>query len=142
MKTSQTQSLRTVLVSAALTLVALQGCGDDGNDNATPPDVSSGARNSAAGGDSARSNAQGGEDKGQGGQGGDGNTGNQGGGGRQLPQPECDLPELGENGCFNCPENGETEQWLNRCAEGDCEPFDNAARLPLLNNDGSVPDLP
>jgi hypothetical protein len=31
---------------------------------------------------------------------------------------------------------------LNRCTNSDCEPFDNAARLPHLNNDGTLPPLP
>jgi hypothetical protein len=64
-------------------------------------------------------------------------------GGNNIPEPTCDLPELGDDGCFNCPANGEVEQWLNRCVDSDCEPFDNSqARLPLLKSDGTLPPLP
>ena len=48
----------------------------------------------------------------------------------------CITPE----GCFDC-EPQEPIHYLNRCTEAVCEPFDNAARLPLLNADGSVPPI-
>lgn len=31
---------------------------------------------------------------------------------------------------------------LNACTEDGCEPFDNAARLPLLGENGELPELP
>jgi len=34
------------------------------------------------------------------------------------------------------------EQLFNQCTDAACEPFDNSARLPLLNDDGSLPPIP
>ena len=35
------------------------------------------------------------------------------------------------------------EQVLNRCSDADCEPFENTPeRLPLLEQDGSLPPIP
>ena len=133
--------------------LALQGCSDDGDENPTPPDItaesgSGGSSTSGSGGKAGGGKNTGGSDAEDGGT---SNTGNVGGGGDPVPvggeggggpvQPACDLPELGSEGCFNCPLNGETEQWLNRCLETDCEPFDNS-RLPQLEDDGALPDLP
>ncbi|HWB76660.1 MAG TPA: hypothetical protein VG755_16960 [Nannocystaceae bacterium] len=51
--------------------------------------------------------------------------------------PEC----LGENDCWNCaPTN--SNQLLDHCTDAECSPFDNVARLPLLNRDGTLPALP
>lgn len=140
-----------VLLGGLGLLLALQGCGDDGDENAKPPvigDAGSGGSNntSGSGGKSGGGKSGGGTDN----EGGTDNTGNTGGtgatgavggeGGSPFV-PECNLPELGEDGCFNCPENGQTEQFLNRCLDTDCEPFDND-RLPQLEADGSLPDLP
>jgi hypothetical protein len=51
--------------------------------------------------------------------------------------PEC----FGEDDCWNCaPTN--TNQLLNHCTDAECSPFDNVARLPLLNRDGTLPPLP
>ena len=132
--------------------LALQGCSDDGDENPTPPDItpeggSGGSSTSGSGGKAGGGKNTGGSDAEDGGT---NNTGNVGGGdpvpaggegGGGPVQPACDLPELGTDGCFNCPLNGETEQWLNRCLETDCEPFDNS-RLPQLEDDGALPDLP
>src|SRR5258705_8514517 len=38
---------------------------------------------------------------------------------------------LGAAGCFKC-EPAKTEEFLNACTDGQCTPFDNAARLPLF----------
>ncbi|MBC8067641.1 MAG: hypothetical protein IAG13_04845 [Deltaproteobacteria bacterium] len=51
--------------------------------------------------------------------------------------PEC----LGENDCWQCDPNSST-QLLNQCTDAECSPFDNVARLPLLERDGSLPPLP
>jgi hypothetical protein len=154
------QTLGKLLVAAVFAFAVLQGCNDT-NDNAAPPDVNSAGSNNAAG----KSGSQGGSA----GKGGDsskagtsnraGTTGNEGGttatdggtstdggsdggaGGAQ-PDPACTLPERGQDGCFNCPKRGEVEQWLNRCSDGDCEPFVNKDRLPLLKTDGTVPAVP
>lgn len=133
---------------------ALQACGDDGDDNEKPPVVKPTGGTGNAGGDDSGGTDQGGTgatgntgntgntDTGGTGQGGTstepvaGSGGAQGGGG-----PTCPLPERGEDDCYNCPVDGELEQWLNRCVEGECIPFDND-RVTLLNADGSRPDLP
>jgi hypothetical protein len=154
------QTLGKALAAAIFVFAALQGCNDD-NDNAKPPDVTSGGSNTTAGksnqggkagkgGDTstAGSSNQGGTTGNEGGttgnEGGSSSTvggGDEGGAGGAAPGPACTLPELGEDGCFNCPHNGNVEQWLNRCSDGDCEPFDNKARLPKLKADGTVPPL-
>jgi hypothetical protein len=148
----------------ALSLV-LQACGDD--DNPTPPnDVTPTAGASSRGGSGGKAgtgntdaDGDGAGESGKGGTTATGGTKSTGGGTKSTsdggaepvggggagpdPEPACDLPELGEDGCFNCPANGETKQWLNRCVDSDCEPFDNSpTRLPLLEADGSLPDLP
>lgn len=46
----------------------------------------------------------------------------------------------GDGECFDG-EPEDTEQFLNRCTDSECEPFDNAERLPLLDN-GKLPPLP
>ena len=148
MKTQR--SVGYALFTAILVLSGLQGCGDEGEDNEKPPTVKPTGGSSNAGG----------EDN-SGGTGNTGNTGNEGGTGAQggappdatggvggeaggPPQLDCgELPLQGADGCFNCPTNGDNEQWFNRCVESACEPFENTpARLPLLKADGSLPDLP
>jgi hypothetical protein len=152
----KTRSFAHALIASLIVLGALQGCSDDGDDNPTPPDITpsggthtnggtsnkagnggktdnAGTKNEPEGGTAPGSGGTTTDPVGGGGQGGDGS----------IPQPECDLPELGEDGCFNCPKNGELEQWLNRCSEGDCVPFENTQeRLPLLKDDGTLPPLP
>ncbi|MET0386777.1 MAG: hypothetical protein ABW321_12500 [Polyangiales bacterium] len=49
--------------------------------------------------------------------------------------------EGGEGACFSG-EPTETTHYLNRCTDSECESFDNAARLPLLGDDGELPELP
>lgn len=133
---------------------ALQGCGDDGDDNEKPPVVkpaggSAGTGGTEAGSDAGGSGATGGtaDTPGLGGTGAEAGgppetAGAGGGGGGAPPGPACD-PFQGTDGCYNCPTNGEQEQWLNRCVTSDCEPFANTkARLPLLKNDGTLPNLP
>jgi len=155
MKTKRSFSY--VLISSLLVLSALQGCSDDGDAaNPTPPDVTTAGKKATGG--SGGSSSNGGSSNKAGTKatpdGGTGTTdggapptetpvgGQAGQGGEGPVQPACDLPELGADGCFNCPKNGEVEQWLNRCVDSDCEPFDNAERLPLLEADGSLPALP
>ncbi|HYP88760.1 MAG TPA: hypothetical protein VEQ59_11415 [Polyangiaceae bacterium] len=115
---------------------------DGGGENSTAGTKSNnGGTKSNNGGKGGTSNNGGPDNNPQGG----GDTDPLGGaaGGNNIPEPTCDLPELGDDGCFNCPANGEVEQWLNRCVDSDCEPFDNSpARLPLLKSDGALPPLP
>jgi hypothetical protein len=150
MKALKRQSLGSAMLAAWVALAAVQGCGDDSGDNPTPPDITSGGTSPKAGSSNkAGSDSKGGEtgeggtgnDPSKGGETSEGGNVNVGGEG-PIPQPACDLPETGADGCFNCPSNGESEEWLNRCADSDCEPFDNEARLPKLNQDGSLPELP
>lgn len=48
---------------------------------------------------------------------------------------------LGARDCWSCALTL-TRHFLNGCTSAECSPFDNAARLPLLNADGSLPPLP
>lgn len=144
------------LLAASLLFLVVEGC-KDRNDNPAPPDITAGGSNTTGAtsptagdtgdnGGSSTGNTGNTGNTGDGGNspgdiGGAGNAG-EGGSGAEPSQPVCDKPELGADGCFNCPENKKTVQWLNRCSDSDCEPFDNKARLPLLNEDGSLPDLP
>lgn len=51
---------------------------------------------------------------------------------------DCDGP----NGCYNCKPTTPV-QVLNACTDASCEPFANTKeRLPLLNQDGTLPPLP
>jgi hypothetical protein len=149
------------ILAGAVVITMLQGCGDDKDENNKPPVVKpTGGSSNNVGGD------DGGGTGGKGGTGGTGNTGNtgnsdqggtgaqggdgpevvggNGGEGGQAPQLECgELPLQGADGCFNCPTNGDNEQWFNRCVDSDCEPFANTKqRLPLLKADGTLPALP
>lgn len=149
--------LGSALLGATLVLVATQGCGDNGDDNVKPPDVNGGTKNTGGsksnGGSAGNTTGNtGGADEGgapsttggTGGKGGnasDAGSGNEGGG-DNSPIPECDKPETGADGCFNCPKDKDVEQWLNRCVDSDCVPFNNEARLPKLQADGTVPPLP
>jgi len=143
------------LVGMMTVFAALQGCDDDGDENVRPPTVKPTGGSTGQGGDTdtggagnttstAGKSSKGGSTTtgGTGAEGGAplnpvGGAGGEGG----APEPECLLPALGEDGCFNCPKNGEVEQWLNRCVDSECEPFDNS-RLPLLKADGTLPKLP
>ena len=153
------RSISHAVWGAVVLLVALQGCGDDDND-APPTDATPTAGTKSTGGTGGKSgndNAAGSDEGGTGNTGNDGtgNTGNTGtgnrngntGGGEQVggqggggnpPAPVCELPPLGEDGCFNCPEDGEQGQWLNRCADGDCVDFDDSKLVKL----GGDPDAP
>lgn len=153
MKTQR--SLGYALFAGILVLSGLQGCGDDGDDNKKPPVVKPTGGTSNAGGEDNSGGTGNAGNAGAGNSGNEGGTGAQGGAppeptggvggeGGGPPQLECgDLPLQGADGCFNCPDNGDNEQWFNRCVDSACEPFPNtAARLPLLKADGSLPTLP
>lgn len=166
MSTLNRYSLGAAVFGAVLVLATAQGCSGDSNANPTPPDVNTGGRNTAGGtsnkagdtgnggtgkggsgkGGNSTTGATGGVGNGDAGEtatdGGTGASGGEGGGSDQPPIPECTLPELGADGCFNCPTDKNVKQWLNRCVDADCEPFANKDRLPLLNADGSRPALP
>ena len=132
----------------SLLLVAV-ACGDDDDKNNKPPVINTGGSNAGTGNraGSGGSKSDGGSESNGGAgnntsEGGDPPVNNGGEAGQGPVEVPCDLPELGEDGCFNCPDNGNVEQFLNRCTEGDIVEFSNAARLPLLEDDGSLPDLP
>lgn len=151
MKTRTGHSLAALLL-CSLALLATPACSDDKDGNPTPPGA--GGKGNSGSGNRAGTKAEAGEGSPAGNTSGGGSgatageasagTGHngEGGSGGELPLPSCDLPELGEDGCFNCPQDADVEQWLNRCTDGDCLPFANTARLPLLEGDGSRPDLP
>lgn len=48
---------------------------------------------------------------------------------------------LGPNGCFTC-EPTKNDEILNACTDGQCTPFDNAARLPLYKAGAALPPVP
>jgi hypothetical protein len=48
---------------------------------------------------------------------------------------------VGANGCFKC-EPKKNEEILNACTDGQCTPFDNAARLPLYKAGEALPPVP
>lgn len=48
---------------------------------------------------------------------------------------------LGADDCWSCAPTLPAH-FLNGCTSAECSPFDNAARLPLLNADGTLPPLP
>jgi hypothetical protein len=149
MKTKRSWSW--ALVGAVTVLAALQGCGDDDSGNDKPPTTVKPTGGSGGTGNEAGSDARGGAPDGGGKKstGGTGNTGNiagtggeaVGGSGGAPPEPACDLPELGEDGCYNCPVKGRFEQWVNRCLDSDCVPFDNT-RVTQIEDDGALPALP
>jgi hypothetical protein len=130
-------------------LLLAVACGDDEDGNPTPPDVGGSAGTKNTGGSAGTKNT-GGSTGNNGGAPSDAGNGpgptdggeppvNVGGQGGEGPAPTCD-PFTGEDGCFNCP--SEPVQYLNRCVDGDCVEFPNADRLPLLEANGSLPDLP
>jgi hypothetical protein len=149
MKTKRSWSW--ALLGGVTVLAALQGCSDDDSGNDKPPPTVKPTGGSGGTGNQAGSDAQGGSPDGGGKKstGGTGNTGNiagtggepAGGSGGAPPEPACDLPELGEDGCYNCPVKGQFEQWVNRCLETDCVPFDNT-RVTQIGDDGKLPALP
>lgn len=135
----------------ALGLLALaQGCGDDKNDTpdpVIPVDGGSGGKGTTGGkngGGTAGKSDHGGtgavNEGGSGAVNNEGGTGATGDGGDgPIEPPACTLPERGENNCFNCPKDNETEQFLNRCVSGSkCVAFDNS-RVKLLKPDGTLP---
>lgn len=150
-------SIKLVCLFTLGALALMQGCSDD-EPNDKPDDnipidtggKSTGGKNNAGagknsdGGTGATGTDGGtgatGTDGGTGATGTDGGTGNEGGGGTIEP-PKCDLPETGTNGCFNCPTNNVTVEWLNRCVAGlnYNNTFENATRVPLLPADGKLP---
>ena len=141
-------------------LALIQGCSDD-EPNDKPDDTipidtggknSTGGKNNAtAGKDASTDGGTGatgtdggtgatGTDGGTGATGTDGGTGAEGGNG-PIDPPTCDLPKTGTNGCFNCPTDNVTVEWLNRCVGGlnYDNSFNNATRVPLLPANGKLP---
>jgi hypothetical protein len=155
MKTLKRDSLGAAVLAALVLLAAAQGCDDNDNDNPKPPPVittggktGSGGASSSAGATEGGAVSEAGGPSAQGGGvaqvGGSPNEdGTSGAGGNDTgPVPTCDHSERGEEDCFKCPTNGVLVEWLNRCPPSPEQAFDNAARLPKLNADGSVPALP
>lgn len=68
-----------------------------------------------------------------------GGSAGKGAGGASGGKASSDSCE-GPKGCYSC-DPQESTHYLNHCTESECEPFDNAARLPLLE-DGKLPPLP
>jgi len=125
---------------AALALVSLltwTACGDDdsSNDSDAGEDAGRGGRGGRAGRSGSGGKGGSGEDDDAGTAGKAGGAGKAGAGGKD-PGKNCEGPE----GCYSC-EPKETLQYLNHCTDSECEPFDNATRLPLLK-DGKLPALP
>jgi hypothetical protein len=56
-------------------------------------------------------------------------------------ESDTDNPDCEAEGCWSCALE-QPEHFLNACTDASCEPFDNAKRLPLLNDDGTLPPLP
>lgn len=56
-------------------------------------------------------------------------------------ESDTENPDCEAEGCWSCPLE-QPEHFLNACTDASCEPFDNAKRLPLLNDDGTLPPLP
>jgi hypothetical protein len=95
--------------------------GSGGSDSGT-----GGAASETGGADGGGGEAGGGTEPGVGGSGGEG------GGGEANCEPQ------GEYNCYPCaPETD--EQYLNRCSDAECSPFDNADRIPGFT--GTLPDL-
>jgi hypothetical protein len=146
-------SIKLVCLFTLGALALVQGCGDDDSndkpDTTIPVDTggkASGGKANSGGGKAGSSNptdeggtGAAGNEGGTGAIGNDGGTGNEGGTGVVVP-PKCSLPELGTNGCFNCPTDYETVEWLNRCVTGVkyTNDFGNATRVPLLPADGKL----
>lgn len=53
------------------------------------------------------------------------------------PDPSC----VGDAGCYLCEPQHLTD-FLNACTDGECIPFDNAARLPLYKAGEALPPVP
>jgi len=125
--------MRTTRKSAWLTVVLLMStltfaaCGDD-DPKDDEPDAGEEAGRGGRGGRAGRggSGGAGGADDDAGAAG----TGGKAGSGSSE----------GPNGCYEG-EPKESIQYLNRCTDSECEPFDNDERLPLLV-DGKLPSLP
>lgn len=110
---------------AGATLFA--ACSSDDNEAPSGPSTFDppGAGSGGAGGASGSA--------GTGGQAGAGGNGGTGG-----VAPNC----VGTDGCFSASCTPQTTaDFLNRCTDASCAPFDNVARLPLFNG-GSLPPLP
>jgi hypothetical protein len=54
-----------------------------------------------------------------------------------VVDPGC----LGPDSCFKC-EPVKLDDYLNACTDGQCTPFDNAARLPLFKAGQALPPVP
>lgn len=54
---------------------------------------------------------------------------------------DVDAGCVGPNGCYACEPVQELD-YLNACTDGQCTPFDNAARLPLYKAGQALPPIP
>jgi hypothetical protein len=153
MKHDKKRSFTLVSLLTLGVLAQAVGCSDDDNESPAPVIPVDEGGSGGTGTTGGKSSSTAGKNAADGGTGAvtdggtgaitDGGTGATGatgdGGDGPIEPPACTLPELGADGCFNCPKDNEPEQWLNRCVPGSkCVPFDNG-RVKLLNADGSLP---
>lgn len=138
---------------------AIAACGDDENGDDTPTIPGTGGSRPTGGNDAGGEAAAGaGNEPGTGGTSG-GSTGGNTGGSSQAGSGaggeagdnaggssdggtgaggETDCTPQGEYDCYPC-EPKSDEQYLNRCSDAECSPFDNAERIPGFT--GTLPDL-
>ncbi len=71
-----------------------------------------------------------------------GSGGSSGTGGTEQSDAAQDITTCEyDGGCYPCAPST-MDQWLNACTTASCIPFDNKARLPLLQQNGTLPPLP
>ncbi|HET9958168.1 MAG TPA: hypothetical protein VFQ61_26915 [Polyangiaceae bacterium] len=69
----------------------------------------------------------------------EGGSGPVGAGGEGAGPSACTNP-TGPGGCYACdPDGSDDLQFLNRCSDSDCSPFDNSQRIPGFS--GTLPPL-
>lgn len=129
------RSLLALAASLAPLALALAACSSDDNEAPSGPSIFDPQPPSAGNGGTSGAGGTGGGTGGA-----NAGTGGaaSGSGGTGGVAPNC----LDPSGCFSAscaPQS--TDQFLNRCTDSLCAPFDNAARLPLFNG-GNLPPLP
>ena len=138
--TDRMRTFHGLLLTVTLSAFALVACGDD-DDEATPPEqqdggdsTDNGGRGGKGGGKAGNGSAGSGSEAGDGGVtdgGSDDPAAGEGGGGTGGSDSAGNGGESGsEASCIDDPEEG--TDFLNRCSESQCEPFDNEDRVPRL----------
>lgn len=118
---------QSVCMALFLCMAGLAAC--DSDDDADNNGAEAGRVSRAGSGGKGGAGGKG--DSSQGGKGGSGGESSEGGSGGSGDGPD---------GCYDGTAK-EDAQFLNHCTDSECEPFDNAARLPLFK-DGKLPALP